>query len=159
MPNSEKRAFKPIRWTLEAAASEFGINPRTLSARARAAELIPGQDSRFSTKEICRAVFGDIAGEKLRLVKEQADKTALENSQTRGELVSGVEMQLIVERGLTAMVEAVKSASNLEHEDKTKIINHLRQCGESVVKSASRSGNAAALHGEPVGGEVSVSEP
>lgn len=145
------RHDEAIRWTKEKAATEFGINPRTLAGRLATQGIRPAADQRFSTSDICKAVFGDIDGERLRLIREQADKASLENAKTRGDLVSASDMRKVVERGLAAMIEAVKAASNLEHEDKAKILNHIKRCGESVVSGVANGDNAAELHSEPVG--------
>jgi len=115
------------------ASSEFGMDAKTLAQRIRKYGIDPGPDGRLSTRQICAAIFGDIDSEKLRLTKEQADKVEWENRINRKEYISGEQFQQLVERGLGAMVAAVNSAANLESEDKAKIINHLRACGESVA--------------------------
>lgn len=130
-----------IRWTVNSAESEFGLNRRTINKRLRQSDIQPGDDGKFSTAQICSAVFGDIDSERLRLTKEQADKIAIDNAASRSELVNATELKDVVERGLAAMVQAVLAASNLENEDKDKIIGHLKHAGESVVE---RIGNRKA---------------
>lgn len=61
------------RWTIEIAAAEFGINPRTLSSRIKTNGIIPGKDRQFSTAQICQAIYGNIDGEKLRKATADAD--------------------------------------------------------------------------------------
>jgi len=128
-----------IRWSIYKAAQEFGIHRETLAKRLQAQSIRPGKDDAYSTQDICQAVFGDISGEKLRLISGQADAIEMENAKTRAELVSAKEMMEIAERVFTAMAEVVKVASNLEHEDKVKLLEHLRQGGESVVNYCVRS--------------------
>ncbi len=130
-----------IRWTKEQAAENFQVNPRTLSRRMVAAELIPGDDKKYSTPQICAAVFGDIDGEKLRLVKEQADKYALENAERRGLLVRVDVIAQAVNRAIAAAKAAIDSASNLEREDKDKIMQQLGRLWDDAfgVSSADKS--------------------
>lgn len=65
---------KLIRWNIETAAREFGINPRTMSARLTAAAIQPAEDGFYSTQEIASAVFSDYEQERTRLTKAQADQ-------------------------------------------------------------------------------------
>ena len=120
-----------MNWTITRAAPEFGTTRETLKRRIASVGL-PSK-AKYTTKEVVKALFGDMAGEKLRLTREQADKLALDNAETRSDLVSSIEEQAIVERGLSAMTQAVLAAANLEDEDKDKILNHLRDTGQSVV--------------------------
>src|SRR6185369_3485780 len=109
---------KSIRWTLELAASEFPINRTTLGKRLKQANIKPDKDQRFSTKSICDAVFGNLAGERLRLVREQADRVALENAKERRELISV--------REIAPIKAEIDSISYIERDDKDKI---LVKCG------------------------------
>jgi phage terminase Nu1 subunit (DNA packaging protein) len=80
--------FTQIQWTIDRAASEFGLSPITLKKRLRAlddAEITPG--GKFSTQQICAAIFGDLDGEQLRETRERADKLALANAKTRRDLI------------------------------------------------------------------------
>ncbi len=119
------RKDESIRWTKEKAASEFGINPRTLTARIRKYGIESGKDGNYSTKDICSAVFGDIDSEKLRLTREQADKAAMENAETRGELANVKDLAVVTNRAIAAVKARIDSASNLEREDKDKILVEL----------------------------------
>ena len=117
---------KSIRWTLELAASEFPINRTTLGKRLKQANIKPDADQRFSTKSICDAVFGNLAGERLRLVREQADRVALENAKERRELISVREIAPIINRAIAAIKAEIDSISYIERDDKDKI---LIKCG------------------------------
>ena len=63
----------PIRWTIGLAAGELGCDRRTLAERIKTSGGVPGEDGKFSTRQIFTALHGDLAGEKLRLVRAQAD--------------------------------------------------------------------------------------
>jgi hypothetical protein len=69
-----KKQAAGIRWSIYRAAMEFGIDRRTLARRLAAAGGIhPGDDGRYSTRDIVRAVFTDLEAERTRLTKAQAD--------------------------------------------------------------------------------------
>lgn len=140
--------YKPLRWTQTMIAREFGMDSRTIGKRLAAAEL--KQSKTLNTQQVCRAIFGDIDSEKLRLTREQADKIALENAEARKDLVPAKEFQSVVTRGIGAMLTAINSASNIEREDKDKIIRELRRVGEAVVGMSENSDSTAAADGEPM---------
>lgn len=122
------RSVKLIRWGVETAATEFGINPRTLSSRIRTAGLEAGKDGKFSTAQIASAVYGDIDGEKLRLTKEQADKLAIENAESRGTLISVEVLIPRLEKVLASARQRILSNVKLDDEEKDKLILELREC-------------------------------
>jgi len=66
-----KKRFSPIRWTLGQAGSEFGISPKTVSQRVKAAGVLPGSDRRFSTRDIHRSICGDAVAERVALTRAQ----------------------------------------------------------------------------------------
>ena len=65
---------KAVRWNVEQASGDFEIDRKTLGKRIRSAGIEPGEDGKYSTTQICAAVFGDLRGEQTRLAKENADK-------------------------------------------------------------------------------------
>ena len=141
------RKRKAIRWTLEVAASEFNINPRTLAKRCKAISVEFGMDRKMSTSQVCSAVFGDIDSERLRLTKEQADEKALSNAEQRRELVKFSEVLEVAHRGLSAMTSTVMGLTHLTVEDREAIINQLRAAGEVVEHGDGSRESSAALHG------------
>jgi len=85
-------SHEPFRWTIGYAASEFGLDEKTLAARIKAAGVLKGTDGRFSTQDITRAIFGDLELEKTRLTSEQADIAAINKAEMLRELVPTVFM-------------------------------------------------------------------
>jgi hypothetical protein len=85
--DSRRSRIQPIRWTIEHAASEFSINPRTLAGRIKTHSILPGDDGKFSTNQICSAVYDEYERERTRKTKEEADTAALANAETRGRLI------------------------------------------------------------------------
>ena len=138
-----------MKWTLNRASEEFGVSRETLRKRLNALEI--ERKGTYSTKEICRAVFGDIDSEKLRLCREQADKIALENEQNRKTLVPVKDLIPLLGKFLSAARARVDSDPKLEREEKDKIIADLGKClsvamglGEGTVAPADP---AAEIHG------------
>ena len=90
-----KRMAASVRWTVAAAAVEFGLDDLTLSKRIKTSEIVPGADGKFSTRQICAAVYGDMDGEKLREVRHRANLLELQEQQLRRELVPVADVQRV----------------------------------------------------------------
>ncbi len=78
---------KVVRWTMPQAASEFDIHAATLAKRIKTAGIEPGTDGKWSTVQICAAVFGDMDSEKLRETRHKANLLELEEKEKRRQLV------------------------------------------------------------------------
>ena len=74
-----------------------------------------------------RKPSGDYNAEKLRLTKETADSVALRNAAERKELVPLADIAAGLNRAITGIKAVILAASNLEREDKEKI---LKACGD-----------------------------
>ena len=81
------KAPKQIRWNVETASREFGINPRTLAKNLANSDAPPGEDGMFSTRQICSAVFSDYEQERTRLTRAQADQAELDLAKSRNEVL------------------------------------------------------------------------
>jgi phage terminase Nu1 subunit (DNA packaging protein) len=81
------KTIATLRWTIERAASEFQVDRKTITKRIRGGDILAGPDGKFSTEQICAAVFGDYRREQLRELREKADKLTLENEVTRKERI------------------------------------------------------------------------
>jgi hypothetical protein len=124
-----------IKWAVETAATEFDINPRTLRKRLKQLDIKPGPGGKYTTKQICAAVFGDIDGERLRLVREQADCQAIENAQARRELINVNELVPRVTAFTSAIRERILSNPKLDENEKDKVLLELRGCAECLAPS------------------------
>lgn len=101
------RQCKPVRWTLDSAGSEFGCDSKTLGARMKRAGIGPGKDGKFSTREVCAAVFGDIDSEVLRVKKHQANLLELEEQEKRRESVSVARVEEVWGAVFVALRQAI----------------------------------------------------
>ena len=125
------KKFKSVRWKLYEASQEFEVDVATLSKKIKLAGITPGGDGCFCTMDIVRAAFGDIAGEKLRLVREQADAFAIKNAAARGELLPVADVRRHLEAVLIAQRSGILS-SNLLTEEKSELLTNLKRLGESI---------------------------
>lgn len=119
-------ALATIRWTQQKASTEFGIHANTLAMRLKRGGILPGEDGKYSTKQICVAMFGDIEAETLRKLTEDADKVALQNEKTRGSLVEIESVYRHFEH-IFVSLRARILASGLMPEEKDEILNDLRK--------------------------------
>lgn len=124
---------KSIRWTIENAAAEFGINPRTLSARLKQSGTVPGDDERYSTKEIAAAVFGDLERERIRKTSAEADEIEKRNRERDGELVDVNEFAKEFDAAAVECVRIIES-SPLGNADKDALRNALADALKRATK-------------------------
>jgi len=106
----------PVRWTIEGAASEFGLNPRTVAQRVKGAGVLAGSDGLFSSVDIHRAIWGDLDRERLRKVTEEADDLAIANTTARDELVDKADFLKRFEPIYAAMRQKVMGSSMTDAE-------------------------------------------
>jgi len=66
-------------------------------------------------------------------VERETELLEIELQEKRRELIPAAEIREVVMKGLVAMMASINSASNLEREDKDKLILELRRVGEAVV--------------------------
>ena len=64
---------KQITWTTEQAAREFGRSRTTVAARLADAAAKPDGDGKFTTKQICDALFGSAHQARLREANARAE--------------------------------------------------------------------------------------
>jgi transposase-like protein len=69
-----------VRWSIHAASQEFDIHRETLGKRLLAQSIVAGDDGNFSTADICKAIYGDLEGEKLLKTREERIKIERENA-------------------------------------------------------------------------------
>lgn len=129
--------LKQIHWRIDAASAEFGCDPDTLSRAFKRASIEPAfDDGAFSTSQIVAALFGDFEAQRTRKVTAEADLLEITRAEKRRELVSSAEFLELAQRGLQAMTATVMGMTELNVEQREKIINQIREAGESVVKDS-----------------------
>ncbi len=115
-----------IRWTLEMGSSEFGIDRKTITKRAKTSGIIAGEDGKYSTSDLAAAIFGSMHGETLRKVREEADKLALQNQRERNELV---EADLVIKfcNGIGVVLRQKLLASSMSTDEKDELLAEIRK--------------------------------
>ena len=102
-----------MEWTIHKAATELGVSRETLTRGLKSIEVDVKRAAAFSTKEIFRALAGDLKFERTRRERGEADKIARANKVAEGQLVewSAVE-KYINERFVSPFVAACDEAPN-----------------------------------------------
>lgn len=119
---------KRLEWTIEMAAMEFDINPRTLSKRLKQLGLEPclAEGKRFSTKQIRDAVHGDIDGERLGKTRAERELLEVELSKERGKVLVTADV-LRVWTGMGYAIKQVIRGSSLSDSEKADCFRQLRE--------------------------------
>lgn len=122
------RTLRQIEWSTEQAAAEFDINPRTLSKRFKQLGIEPSLagGKRFSTKQVCSAVFGDIDGERLRKTKLEADLLELENGRLKSELLPRDEVLRTWSDVIVSIRQVIKG-SHLSDTEQRECLRHIKE--------------------------------
>ena len=119
---------EPLRWTLGQAASEFSLDRRTMAERVKTSGAVPGEDGKFSTRQITAAVYGDLAGEKLRKMRAEADLAEME---VREKQKTSIPVEIYypeIERCFGAIASVIRS-SGLPERERNEIFAELRDVG------------------------------
>jgi hypothetical protein len=141
------KTVKPLRWTLNKAASEFAIGPKGLSSSLKAKNIRPGRDGRFSTGQIVQAIFDSEYDERLRLVREQADHKALQNQEMRSSLVDVHALAACLAKPLEAMKLRILCAYKLLDAEKDELLLDLNALWKAALtdEAPTRPGAKRAL--------------
>lgn len=131
MANSQSSA--PLRWAINKAASEFGIDRRTLERRLAEASVSPGRDRKYSTGQICAAVFGDMDSAKLRRANAEADLAEMDRNERAKKLISADIVQSVWTDALSQM-RAIVMAADLPKLTRTQLIKQLKEIPLSEYK-------------------------
>lgn len=78
---------EPYRWTVEKAATEFGIDRRTLTKRLRQESIEPGKDGKYSTADIASTIYGDLEGERTLLTKAQRRREEIKLAKEKEQVI------------------------------------------------------------------------
>lgn len=124
-------AFKPIRWTIEQASNEFGLDRQTLAKRINNGGILPGDDKKFSTADICRAVFGDIESEKLREVRHRANLLEIDEKERLGQLTPTHKVEDWIDKTAGDLKINIM-ASNLSEDEKRDLLKTLQASVEKI---------------------------
>ena len=116
---------QPLRWTIENAAANFGVDRKRLTRKLRQADLERSPDGKYSTKEIVSALYDDNHSERTRLYREQADRLAIANAKARSEQIDVDSVSKTYEGIFQAMRKTIL-ASPLTDAEKAEALAQLR---------------------------------
>lgn len=105
------RKLETIRWSIELASSEFDIDRKTLTKRLKANDEEAGNDGKFSTSQIFKAIAGDMESERIGLIAAQRKGQEIKNAEAEGALVPTRKVLLLCERIIVPMRQKIMSSS------------------------------------------------
>jgi hypothetical protein len=121
--------FKPLRWTISRAASEFDISRSTLAKRMRAQGITGGTDKLFSTLQIASAVFSSVSlnAERLRKLTLEADILSMDKKEREKKLVPTDKVLECWGHVLILLRQKILQASKLTQDEQREILADMQQ--------------------------------
>jgi len=119
------------RWSVNRAAVEFAVHPGTLARRLAAAEIKPDAAGTWSTRDICAAVFGDLAGEKLRKLRAEADLAEMERDEKERSLLPADIVEAVWSDTLASLRSIVNTA-DIPKVTKAQLIKQLHDVKDTA---------------------------
>lgn len=114
-----------IKWTVSKASTEFGLDSKTITKRLKALEVDPNSKV-LTTKQICAAIFGDMAGQKLRETTHRANLLAIEEKQEIGELIPRINAVRLWSEVIALLREKIMGTTRLTEDERRDILAGLR---------------------------------
>lgn len=111
------KIIKGERWDGKRAQTEFDIDADTLSKRVKANGIMAGEDGKFSTMQICAAIYGDLESERTRLTKEQANIASLKKDEMLRRLIPA---ELVERVWMSVLSDLRTKITNTELPDRVK---------------------------------------
>jgi hypothetical protein len=123
------RKLERIRWTIELAASEFGVDRKTVTKGLKALDIEAGADGKYSTADIDKAIHGDLDSERVQMVRAQRIGQEINNSRAIGEIIPTAVAAKLGADLLVPIRQKILSSS-LTDDEKTQILEDLVRFGE-----------------------------
>jgi len=131
-----KPAIEPEGYTVARFAQLAGFDRHTIGARIEEMKIQPvGKTvaqaaALYAIRDLVRAILGgDIEAEKLRKTREEADKLALANARSRGELVEIASVKKLGEKIMVAIRNRLLNMP-LTDEEKDRCLKELLDLGK-----------------------------
>lgn len=105
-----------IRWTIQMAANEFGFDRQFLTKQIKGIGAVPGEDGKFSTRQITEALFGSAKLEreareaKFRQQIDEAEMSKNERDIQEGRLAYVTQMKEFVTDLTTRFVQMIRQS-------------------------------------------------
>lgn len=119
-----------FRWTVDRGSIELSIDTKTLTARLRRANVLPGEDGKYSTAQIAGAVYGDHKLELIRGAQQENEMREVELARMRREVVP-VEVAFQTVSNMLFAVRRVILTSRLSKEEQDACLKELAELNPS----------------------------
>lgn len=132
------RTLNQIRWTVERASVEFGFDRKTLTKYIVSGGLVAGKDGKFSTQDICTAVFSDKNAAQIAHLIAQTEGHELKNRELAGELADKELFQKLSDSVVLLLRQKI-SDSQMPEALKLEILKDIQKINvDEVVKTNSK---------------------
>lgn len=112
-----------MRWKINRAAPEFGVDRRTLAKRLADAGEAEGAGG-YTTRQILAALYGDLDGEKLRKLSAEADLAEMERDEQARALIRADIVEGTWNEALTNL-RAIVMAADIPKVTRAQLIKQL----------------------------------
>jgi hypothetical protein len=119
------KKLQSIRWTIDSASAEFSRHASVISKNLKRLGIAPGADGKFSTKEICSAVFGDLDAERLKRAQKENRLLDMEIHQGERALIPAEFVQRTWLEIATALRQGILFNADIPETAKHEILNAL----------------------------------
>ena len=114
----------PLKWSISAAAAEFGLTRMTLRKLLAAVGARPDGGACYTTGQITEAIYGSLHVEKVAIARETRRKLFLENEASEGSLVNKVVLMEMFAGIADSMCSRIRS-SGLSRDEQSDLLREL----------------------------------
>ncbi len=139
-----------MKWAVGNAATEFEVDRSTLSKRLKHADAKPDGDGKFSTAQICAAMFGDYGSHRARKMAADADTAEDERDKSRRKLMDADQVMrawesiiLPAKQRLQSIPSKVQSRLSLTPEQAKVVTQEIDEALLEISKQPDYDQNAA----------------
>jgi hypothetical protein len=127
----------PLKWSIDAAAREFGVDSKTLKKNLVAAEQTPAPDATYSTPQIKDALWTNSKRLRDEEVFERTKNMRLKNAFLEGNQLDRSELTSALEQIFVAITQIVMS-SDLSPKEKKDILDNISSYPVIVENTAQK---------------------
>ena len=124
-----------FRWTVDRGSIEFSIDTKTLTARLRRANVLPGEDGKYSTAQIAGAVYGDHKLELIRGAQVDREMREIELSKMRGETILVADVKPTLDN-IHRAIRRIILTSKLSHAEQDAALREIASLKASDIENA-----------------------
>jgi hypothetical protein len=115
-----------LRWSINAIEAEWGVNRSTAKAKLAQTGQTPDENGFWTTVQVFNALTGgDIKEQRLREVRERADKLAIANARARDQFLDARDVRKNLEEVFAVMRSEILGNPDLTEEAQDSLLSHL----------------------------------